>query len=92
MRGTLEVAGRPVGPDTLTVPLLSVVDPRSRAVPPRSIVPFHHAAAAPVKRLLECHGGVGVALQHAGVLVGRNAHQRLWPEILAWLTAHGTAS
>jgi polyhydroxyalkanoate synthase len=91
MQGTLEVGGRAVGPASLTVPLLNVVDPRSRAVPPRSIIPFHDAAAAPVKRLLEYHGDVGVALQHVGVLVGRNAHERLWPEILAWLGRWSTA-
>lgn len=92
MQGTLEVGGRPVGPATLTVPLLNVLDPRSRAVPPSSIVPFHDAAAAPAKRLLDYHGDVGVALQHVGVLVGRNAHRHLWPEILDWLTAHPTTT
>jgi polyhydroxyalkanoate synthase len=92
MQGTLEVGGRPVGPATLTVPLLNVVDPRSRAVPPRSIIPFHDAAAAPAKRLLEYHGDVGVALQHVGVLVGHNAHRHLWPEILTWLTDHATTT
>jgi polyhydroxyalkanoate synthase len=33
-------------------------------------------------------GDVGVALQHVGMLVGSNAHQALWPEILQWLHAH----
>ncbi|MDQ3764617.1 MAG: alpha/beta fold hydrolase [Actinomycetota bacterium] len=92
MHGTLEVAGQQVGPGTLSVPLLTVVDPRSRIIPPRSIIPFHDAAAAPVKRLLEYHGDVGVALQHVGVLVGRNAHRRLWPEILRWLATQSTST
>jgi len=27
-------------------------------------------------------------LQHLGVLVGRQAHARVWPEIIAWLKGH----
>jgi polyhydroxyalkanoate synthase len=30
---------------------------------------------------------VGVNLQHVGVLVGRSAHERIWPEIFDWLDA-----
>jgi polyhydroxyalkanoate synthase len=90
MRGSLEVAGQRVGPGTLAVPMLNVVDPRSRIIPPRSITAFHDAAAAPAKRLLQYHGDIGVALQHVGVLVGRNAHQWLWPQIIGWLAAQST--
>jgi polyhydroxyalkanoate synthase len=85
MAGTLSVAGREVGPDTLTVPLLSVVSPGSRVIPPGSILPFHRAAASPRKQLMRYRGDVGVALQHVGVLVGRNAHEVLWPMLLHWL-------
>jgi len=28
-------------------------------------------------------------LQHLGVLVGRQAHAQVWPEIISWLKAHG---
>jgi polyhydroxyalkanoate synthase subunit PhaC len=85
MAGTLSVAGREVGPAALTVPMLNVVNPRSRVIPPQSIVPFHEAAASPRKALLQYHGDIGVAVQHVGVLVGRNAHRKLWPSILRWL-------
>jgi polyhydroxyalkanoate synthase len=85
MLGLLEVADRHVGPKTLTVPLLNVIDPRSRVVPPASVIPFHEAAAAPVKRLVEYHGDVGVVVQHVGVLVGRNAHRHVWPDVLTWM-------
>jgi hypothetical protein len=27
-------------------------------------------------------------LQHLGILVGRQAHARVWPEIIAWLKGH----
>lgn len=92
MQGLLEVAGRRVGPKTLAVPLLSVLDPRSRVVPASSVIPFHDAAAASVKRLVEYDGDVGVVVQHVGVVVGRNAHRRLWPEILTWVNQQATGT
>jgi polyhydroxyalkanoate synthase len=82
LAGTLVVDGVRVGPRSLTAPLVSVVDPRSAVVPPSSVLPFHDAAASPEKRVLEYSGDVGVALQHVGVLVGRRAHEELWPELL----------
>jgi polyhydroxyalkanoate synthase subunit PhaC len=85
MRGRLAVAGRRVGPATLTAPLLSVVDPLSTAIPPSSILPFHHAAACRDKVLLEYRGDQGVALQHVGVLVGATAHTAIWPQIVEWI-------
>jgi polyhydroxyalkanoate synthase len=57
----------------------------SAAIPPRSILPFHHAATSPNKKVLRYHGDQGVALQHVGVLIGANAHNALWPEILDWI-------
>ena len=85
MAGTLTVASGRAGPTVLTAPLRSVVDPRSLLVPPRSVLPFHDAAASRDKRVLLYHGDVGVALQHVGVLIGRRAHRELWPELLAWM-------
>jgi polyhydroxyalkanoate synthase len=84
-RGELVVAGRRVGPNALVVPLLNVVDPRSAAIPPSAIEPFHHAAASQRKALLEYHGDRGVGLQHVGVLIGRHAHAMLWPQIIDWI-------
>jgi polyhydroxyalkanoate synthase len=85
MRGDLTVAGRQIGPDTLSVPLLTVLDPHSTAIPPSSILPFHHAATSPNKKLFHYRGDHGVALQHVGVLIGANAHIELWPQILDWI-------
>jgi hypothetical protein len=41
----------------------------------------------PDKSLLSYSGELGVGLQHVGSLVGRRAHQQLWPAILAWAAA-----
>ena len=85
MRGELVVGGEEVGPDRVRAPLLSVVNPASRVIPPASVLPFHETAQSPTKRLLRYRGDRGVALQHVGALVGESAHRRLWPEILDWL-------
>ncbi len=89
MRGTLTVNGRPALPGLVEAPLLSVVDPRSTLVPPAAVLPLHEAARSADTQILWYRGDVGVALQHVGVLVGRNAHAHLWPEITRWMQRHG---
>lgn len=85
MRADLALGGQRVGPHSLIAPMLNVANPKNAVIPPSSIVPFHRAAASPVKKLLQYSGDQGVALQHVGVLVGQTAHTRLWPEIIAWI-------
>lgn len=85
MHGALALAGQQLGPALLRTPLLAVVNPHSRLVPPHSVLPFIDAAASTRKQVLEYHGDIGVNLQHVGVLVGRNAHTTLWPAIFDWL-------
>ena len=87
MKGRLEINGRSIGPADLRAPLLSVVDPRSKVIPPEAVVPFHDATSSTRKQVLEYRGDIGVNLQHVGVLVGRNAHATLWPAIFDWLGA-----
>lgn len=87
MQGMLQIGGRRIGPADLQVPLLSVFDPRSEVIPPESIIPFHDAAVGAPKKLIAYEGDVGVAIQHVGALVGKNAHERLWPAIGGWLDA-----
>lgn len=89
MQGSLSLGGRDIGPKQLTAPLVSVFDPRSRVIPAQAVTPFHEAAASEAKLLLQYEGDVGVAIQHVGVLVGRSAHQRLWPAMFHWLDSHG---
>jgi polyhydroxyalkanoate synthase len=87
MQGKLEIGGRRVGPQQLSAPLLSVIDPRSKLIPPEAVLPFHEAASSKRKQVLHYEGDVGVNLQHVGVLVGRNAHARIWPAVFDWLGA-----
>lgn len=85
MQGTLVLDGRRVGPAQVTVPVLLVADPRCQVVPAYAILPFFHAVPHTHKRLLWYRGDRGVGLQHVGMLVGNNAHRKLWPQIFAWI-------
>jgi polyhydroxyalkanoate synthase len=87
MQGKLAIGSRTIGPKDLRAPLASVVDPRSKVIPLQAVVPFNEAAASQNKLVLNYEGDVGVNLQHVGVLVGRNAHARIWPAIFDWLEA-----
>lgn len=85
MRGTLHINGNTAMPENVTMPVLAVVDPESDVVPPSSVVPFLDALPDRNWTLLHYEGDTGVALRHVGVLVGRNAHRILWPEIFSWV-------
>jgi polyhydroxyalkanoate synthase len=86
-KGTLPIGGRTVGPSRLRLPMLAVVNPRDEIAPPGSVLPFIQAMPAETVRVLEYPGEIGVGLQHLGILVGRGAYARIWPEIISWLRA-----
>lgn len=92
LRGTLLVRGQRAAPELIDAPILSVVNPRCSIAPPESVLPFHRAARIADTRLLWYEGDTGVAFQHVGVLVGKTAHQHIWPEILSWIHAHRQAA
>jgi polyhydroxyalkanoate synthase len=85
MRGTLEIGARSVDPQRVIAPLVSVVDKHCAIVPPKAVIPFHQVVSSSDKTILWYEGDIGVSLQHVGMLVGRNAHQHLWPEIIRWI-------
>jgi polyhydroxyalkanoate synthase len=87
-RAALEVCGRSVGPSSLSAPTLAVVNEADEVVPLASVKPFIDAMPTKVVRIIEYPGEVGVCLQHLGVLIGRQAHAQVWPEIVAWLRSH----
>ena len=83
-RNELKIGEKVIGPSTLSVPTLAVVNTADDVAPLISLKPF---AAAMVKnvQIIEYPGELGVCLQHLGILVGRNAQAHVWPEILSWL-------
>lgn len=85
--GRLHVDGRLADPRAIEAPVLAVMDPRSRIVPPPSIEAYRTRTGSDEVDILEYSGDSGVVIQHVGVLVGRNAHHSLWPRISSWI--HG---
>lgn len=83
--GRLEVGGRRAAPGAITAPVLAVLDPHSRIVPPSSVEAYRRRAASAEVCILHHGAESGVVMQHVAVLVGRRAHRALWPRIAAWL-------
>jgi polyhydroxyalkanoate synthase len=87
-RGALTVLGRTIGPSCLGVPTLAVVNTADEVAPLASIEPFLDALPANQITLVEYPGEIGIALQHLGILVGREAYAHTWPKIIHWLASH----
>lgn len=87
-RGTLAIGDKLVGPGNVVNPVLAVVTPADDVAPIESVSPFLAAMPTDDVRLLTYPGEVGVGLQHLGILAGREAYRRIWPQITAWIEAH----
>lgn len=87
-RGDLKVKGRRLGPAAVTLPTLAVVNTADEIAPPTSVKPFLDAMPTMDVRIIEYAGEVGVGLQHLAILIGRQAHTVVWPEIIAWIWSH----
>ncbi len=83
--GLLRVGARLADPRAIEAPILAVLDRRSRIVPPASIEAYRTCTHSSRVQFLEYAGDTGVVMQHVGVLVGRNAHEHLWPRICSWI-------
>jgi polyhydroxyalkanoate synthase len=86
-RGTLAVARRRAAPGQIGMPILAVVNPHGRLVPPRSVLPVLKRTAGPHTIRWHAERAPGAALRHVGALVGRDAHRVLWPSVLRWASA-----
>jgi polyhydroxyalkanoate synthase len=87
-RGTLRVGNRIASPKAIEAPLLSIIDPRCRLVPPQAVLPFLRSTQSQDIKLLWYEGDTGVALQHVGMLVGHKAHTHLWPKAIRWMQTY----
>lgn len=84
-RETLRIGARLVGPSTLRVPVLAVVNTADDIAPMHSLKPFADALPSNNARIFDFPGEIGVGLQHLAILVGREAKVTVWPEIIAWM-------
>jgi polyhydroxyalkanoate synthase len=87
-RGALNVGEVIANPSRLTAPMLAVVNMVDDIAPLASVKAFTDAMSADDVTIIEHPGEIGVALQHLAILVGPQAHARVWPRIFAWLDAH----
>jgi polyhydroxyalkanoate synthase len=86
--GTLAVLDRTVGPASMPIPTLAIVNAADEVAPLSSVAPFLDKMPTDDTRIIEHPGEIGVGLQHLGMLAGRAAYARIWPQIIAWLKAH----
>jgi polyhydroxyalkanoate synthase subunit PhaC len=87
--GTLAVLNRTVGPANMSIPTLAIVNMGDEVAPVSSVAPFLGKMPIDDTRIIEYPGEIGVCLQHLGMLTGRAAYARVWPQIVAWLKARG---
>jgi len=83
LRGQLRLGGQRLNP-ALPHPLMTVYDPRSRTVPPSSLMPLHDMNPHRLTRRTAWEWEPGVLFHHLAPVVGRKAHKELWPLILGW--------
>jgi polyhydroxyalkanoate synthase len=69
------------------MPVLAVLDPHSRLVPPQSVLSVLKATRGARTLCWHREDAAGTALRHIGALVGSDAHRCLWPRILRWSSA-----
>jgi polyhydroxyalkanoate synthase len=86
-RGILEVGNKMIGPSSLTVPTLAVVNKIDAVAPLASVRPIADAAGPDRFQIIEYPGESGVGLQHLAILVGRGAFEQVWPKIINWIDA-----
>lgn len=84
-RGILNVERRKIGPENLSAPTLAVVNMADLVAPSQSVAPIGEALGPERFHIIEYPGERGIGLQHLGILVGRQAHAQVWPQIIDWI-------
>ena len=87
-QGALTIGGTLVGPQSMSVPTLAVINTADDVATLDSVKPFIDAMPTSDARIIEYPGEIGVCLQHLGILVGRQAHTQVWPDITSWIGSH----
>jgi polyhydroxyalkanoate synthase len=69
--------------------VLAIVNTADLVAPLNSVRPIAETLDPEKFRIIRYPGERGVCLQHLGVLVGREAHAQVWPQITDWIAAQG---
>jgi polyhydroxyalkanoate synthase len=86
-RGTLQIRERRIGPMTASAPMLAVMNTADDIVPLASVKPFVDEMSGTKALIIEYPGELGTCLQHLAILIGRQAHECVWPQIICWLNS-----
>ena len=84
-RGTLTMRDRSLGPSSVRVPILAIVNTADEIAPLNSVKHFLDQMPIKETQIIEYPGEVGIGLQHLALLAGPQAHARIWPAIFSWL-------
>ena len=90
-RGLLKIDEQTIGPAGLSAPVLAIVNTVDDVAPMSSLKSFIDAMPSNTARVIEYSGETGACLQHLGILVGREARAKVWPDIMAWIDLHAEA-
>lgn len=85
MNGVVRLNGRRADTTTITCPVLSIVTLRDEIVPPAAATPILDLVGSQDRVLLEIDAG------HIGLVIGRSARQRTFPQLIDWLRTHSLA-
>ena len=83
--GMLGLGERTIGLHDIETPTLAVVNTADLVAPLNSVRPLGEILGPEKFRIIRYGGERGVCLQHLGVLVGREAHAHVWPQIIDWI-------
>jgi polyhydroxyalkanoate synthase subunit PhaC len=86
-QGDLMLGGKLIGPHSVSVPTLAIVNTSDDIAPRESVEPFIDAMPTRDVRIIEYPAEVGVCLQHLGILIGQEAYAQVWPKVMSWIGA-----
>ncbi len=84
VRGAFTVRGEPIDLHTITTPALTIAARQDHIAPWRSVTVFHDLIRSEDKTVIVLESG------HIGMVIGSDAHTKLWPQLGAWLAARST--
>lgn len=85
MQGRFTISGRTVNLGAITIPTLTIAAREDHIAPWRSVVVLDDMISSADKAVIVLPSG------HIGMVIGADAHERLWPQLSAWLHARSAS-
>ncbi len=77
-RNELEIGGRTVDLENITMPVLQIIGEYDHLIPPEASRPFNDRIGSDDTKIMEASTG------HIGLSVSRSSHTDLWPSVAEW--------